>query len=106
MSFNRYARKADKSTQGIVDELRALGYVVAYIDKPVDLMVTHPSWPPNTWRLVECKTPKGKKGEVKLRKDQEKQQEFCSQHGVPYVCTPLAALAWLQTHPIRSAEAS
>jgi hypothetical protein len=104
MGFNRYARRADKSTQGIVDELRALGYTVEYVGRPVDLLVTHPSWPPNTWRLVECKTPKGKKGELKLRADQAKQQAFCATNGVPYVITPVAALTWLQANPIQSAE--
>lgn len=88
--------RSDKSTQDIVDELRALGYTVEFVGRPVDLLVTHPSWPPNVWRLMECKTPKGKKGELKLRKDQERQQQFCAQHGVPYVLSGLSAITWLQ----------
>jgi len=46
MGYNRFARKADTTTQRIVDELRAVGYVVEYIGRPVDIMVSHPTWPP------------------------------------------------------------
>lgn len=96
MSFNRYARKADKSTQQIVDELRALGYTVEYVGKPVDLLVSHATWPLNTWKLIECKTPKGKAGVLKLRADQQKQQDFCAQHGVHYALDGLSAVRYLQ----------
>jgi hypothetical protein len=92
MSFNRYARRADKSTQKIVDELRAVGFTVIHIGRPVDLLVTHAKWGPNVWKLLECKTPKGKKGVLKLRKDQQEQQDFCAEHGVPYVLTSFEAL--------------
>lgn len=92
MSWNRYARRADKSTQKIVDELRAVGYTVVYIDKPTDLLVRKSSWPLNTWKLLECKSHKKANGEVKLRKDQQKQQEFCAEHGVPYVTDSFEAL--------------
>lgn len=95
MAWNRFARKADATTQRIVDELRAVGYRVEHIGRPVDLLVTHPSWPVNTWKLVECKTPKGKRAELKLRKDQQKQQDFCAEHGVPYVMTGEEAIVYL-----------
>lgn len=35
MSFNRFAKRADKTTQQIVDELRALGFHVEHIRHPV-----------------------------------------------------------------------
>jgi len=98
MSFRRPHSKPDASTQTIVDELRAVGYVVIYVSRPTDLLVTHPSWPPNTFRLLECKSPKGKKGVLKLRKDQDDQYRFCMEHGVPYVVTGAGAIMWLQSN--------
>lgn len=98
MSFNRYARKADKTTQQIVDELRALRYTVYHVGRPTDLLVRHPSWPVNAWRLLECKTPKGKKGVLRLRKDQQDQQDFCADHFVPYVLNGLEAVTYLQAN--------
>jgi len=95
MGYNRFARKADTTTQRIVDELRAVGYVVEHIGRPVDIMVSHPTWPPNTWKLLECKSEKLKNGQVKLRKDQEKQRAFCAEHGVPYVLTGEEAIVYL-----------
>lgn len=95
MSFNRYAKRADKTTQQIVDELRAVGYVVKFIGLPVDIMVSHPTWPLNTWKLLECKTPQGKAGVVRMRKDRATQQSFCTEHGVPYVTTGEQALVYL-----------
>lgn len=85
MSFNRYARRADKQTQSIVDGLRAIGYTVEYIDKPVDLAVNHPRMGKNVWKLLECKSRKLKNGQVVLDKRQKDQAEFCAKHEVPYV---------------------
>jgi hypothetical protein len=92
----RYAAKADKTTQQIVDELRALHYTVIHIGRPVDLLVTHGNWPRNTFRLLECKSPKGEKLLVKLRKDQQAQQDFCALHEIPYCTDGLTALTYLQ----------
>lgn len=92
MSWNRHAKRADKSTQKIVDELRALHYVVVHVGRPVDLLVRHPRWPVNTWQLLECKSHKLKSGAPVLDKRQQEQQEFCAEHGVPYVTTSLEAL--------------
>jgi hypothetical protein len=92
MSYLRHARRKDTTTDAIVVELRARGYVVQHIGRPVDLLITHPSWPINTWKLLECKTPSGKEQKLKLRKDQEEQQKFCAEHGVPYAISPLEAL--------------
>ena len=85
MSFNRYAKRPDTVTKSIVEELRARGYVVEYVDKPTDLLVRHPTWPANWFRMLECKSRKKKSGEIVLDKRQKEQQEFCSAHGVPYV---------------------
>jgi len=92
----RYAAKADKTTQGIVDHLRLSGFVVCHIGRPVDLSVTHPSWPKNIWRKIECKSPMGKRGQVWRDARQKKQQEFCALHEIPYVTDGPTALAYLQ----------
>ncbi len=92
LSFNRYARRADKATQQIVDELRALGFHVEHIGRPVDLAIHHSKWGRNCWKFLEVKSNKLKTGSVQLRSDQTKQQEFCKTHGVPYATTTFEAL--------------
>lgn len=99
MSFRYQRSKPDASTQQIVDELRAIGYTVEYHGK-ADLLVTHVNWPPNVWRKLECKTPKGKAQTLKLRKDQEDQQKYCAEHGIPYVLNGLQAITWLLENPL------
>lgn len=78
--------RSDLSQQSIVKELRKLGYFVEIIEEPVDLLVRHLSWPPNIWKVLECKTPT-KTGKLRPRKDQPEQDEFCMRHGVPKVLT-------------------
>lgn len=92
MGFNRYARRADNSTQQIVDELRALGFTVEHIGKPTDLLVTHTKWGVNVWKLLECKSRKKKSGAIVLDKRQKVQRDFCERHGVPYVTDSFEAL--------------
>lgn len=92
MSFKFQKSKPDVTKDAIVEELRNRGYEVHLIGRPVDCLVRHPNWPLNTWRLLECKSPSGKAGTLKLRKDQEDQQKFCAEHGVPYAISPLEAL--------------
>jgi hypothetical protein len=87
--------RPDTTAPAIVEELENRGYIVEKIGRPVDLLVRHPSWPLNTWRLLECKSPSGKAGTLKLRADQEEQQKFCAEHGVPYVMSGFEALAAL-----------
>lgn len=92
MSYKRpQIHRPDTTTSAIVTELRNRGYVVRHIGRPVDLLVTHPNWPHNTWKLLECKSP-SPKGELKLRKDQEDQREFCEKNKVPYALSALEAL--------------
>jgi hypothetical protein len=92
VSFNRYAKRADKTTQQIVDELRALGFHVEHLGLPIDLAIHHPKWGKNTWKFLECKSRKLKSGAVVLDKRQQKQADFCEQFGVPYVTTTFEAL--------------
>jgi hypothetical protein len=92
VSLNRFAKRADKSTQKIVDELRAVGFTVIYLNKPTDLLVTKAAWGPNIWKLLECKSKKKKNGDVVLDKRQTEQRDFCAEHGVPYVTDTFEAL--------------
>lgn len=93
MAFNRYFKRPDSVTQQIVDELRALGFSVIHIGFPVDLAVHHPRWGANVFKLLECKSRRKRRtGEVALDKRQEKQKDFCEEHGVPYVTNTLEAL--------------
>jgi hypothetical protein len=92
MSFNRFAKRADKTTQKIVDELRALGFHVEHIGLPVDLAIHHPKWGRNVWKFLECKSRKLKSGAVVLDKRQQKQADFCERFSVPYVTDGFEAL--------------
>jgi hypothetical protein len=92
VSFNRFARRADKTTQKIVDELRALGFHVEHIGLPVDLAIHHPKWGRNVWKFLEVKSRRKANGDVALDKRQEKQKQFCEQYAVPYVCDGFEAL--------------
>lgn len=93
MAFNRMFKRPDKVTQQIVDELRALGFSVTHIGLPVDLAVHHPKWGSNVFKFLEVKSRrKARSGDVALDKRQEKQKEFCEEHGVPYVTNTIEAL--------------
>lgn len=96
MGFKRQLSKPDATTQKIVDELRAIGFDVIYVNQPVDLLVTHPTWSPNTWRLLEVKSHRLKNGEAKLDKRQQAQRDFCELHSVPYVTDSFEALKYLR----------
>jgi hypothetical protein len=99
VSFLRYARRADTTQPTIVDDLRSCGYTVIVIGKPVDVLVRHPTWPTNTWKLLELKT-KNRKDGYKPRADQLEQAKFCEAQGVPYIFDTEMALTYLQgTNP-------
>lgn len=92
MSYARYARRTDATQEIIVGELRTCGYIVIIIGRPTDLLIHHPNWPRNIWRLLECKSPSGKAQKLRLRKDQEEQRKFCEEHRVPYAISAGEAL--------------
>lgn len=85
MSWKYRKDKPDAVTEKIVGELRGRGYAVELVGKPTDLLIRHPSWPKNWFRMLECKSRKLKNGKVALDKRQKDQAEFCETHGVPYV---------------------
>lgn len=92
MSYTRHARRVDTTQETIVGELRTRGYIVIIIGRPTDLLVRHPTWPHNIWRLLECKSPSGKAQKLQLRKDQDEQRKFCEEHRVPYAISAVEAL--------------
>lgn len=99
MSIRRWAARADKAQPAIVEALRAAGYRVELIRKPVDLAIRHPRWPANRWMLAEAKTPMSKKStQPRKRKDQEEQDQFCKDFAVPRWTTPEQALEELAEH--------
>lgn len=96
MSYRRaQMHRPDATASTTIDAMRKAGYVVEAIGRPVDVLVTHPSWPANIWRLIELKSPQGKAEKLKLRTDQEAQQTFCTLHGVPYLLNGEEAIRWL-----------
>lgn len=85
----KYAAKADKTQQPIIDAIRAAGWEVYLIRKPVDLLCIKGG----RVRLLECKTPTGKRNpSARWRKDQQEQNEFILRTGTPRVTTPEQAL--------------
>lgn len=99
MSYKRpQIHRTDTTQDAIVEELTNRGFIVKRIGRPVDLLIRHPSWPHNIWRLLECKSPSGKQQKLKLRKDQEEQQRFCAEHGVPYAIGAVEALNLMGEH--------
>lgn len=93
--MTRRRHRPDNSQDNIVKALRKIGCIVELIGRPVDGLVTHPSWPSNTWRLVEFKTPT-KAGKLQLKASQVKQKAFVATHAIPYLTTPEMALEWFK----------
>lgn len=89
----KYAAKADTTQQPIIDAVRAAGWEVHLIRKPVDLLCIKGG----EVRLLECKTATGKRNPTaKWRKDQQQQNEFILRTGTPRVTTPEEALQALR----------
>lgn len=86
-----YAKKRDASEPAIVEALEAAGCMV-WKHLPADLLVRVPSDKPGVFRVLECKTPRGKTPKLRLRKDQQEQAEFCAETGTPYVTSDVEAL--------------
>lgn len=100
MSLNRYAAKRDISEPPIVEALEAAGYTVQRLAKPVDLAVRKAWYPRGVNFLLECKTPQGKVGTLRVRKEQVTQNAFVADGGAVKVGTPEAALEALHAFEI------
>lgn len=89
MSIHRHATRVDTTQAAIVDAVRKAGWNVTVLKWPVDLLCDKHS----QVRLLECKTPTGKrKPKARLDKRQVAQAEFCARTNTPYVTTPEEAL--------------
>jgi hypothetical protein len=87
-----YAKKRDASEPAIVEALEAAGCMV-WKHLPADLLVRVPSDKPGVFRVLECKTPQGKRNpSLRLDKRQTEQAEFVAQTGTPYVTSDVEAL--------------
>jgi len=92
LSLNRFAKRRDKSEPPIIAALEGAGFEVWPLDKPCDLAVRKNSWPPGIVQLLECKTPRSKKGTIARDKRQAAQLNFLATTQTPIVRTPLEAL--------------
>jgi Holliday junction resolvase len=89
VSIPRYAARVDATQAEIVEAIRKAGWNVVQLKHPVDLLCDKNG----VIKLLECKTPKGKRSpKLKLRKDQQAQAEFCRRTMTPYVTTAEEAL--------------
>lgn len=91
MSWNRYAKKADDSQQDILDGLKKAGYRYWVIQWPDDILVWHPRFGANWFRMLSAKTLDAK-GRFRKRNDQKDQDEFCATTGTPRVGTAEQAI--------------
>lgn len=93
MSLNRYAKRRDTSEGPIIDALERAGFHVYQLDEPCDLLLWRPDMGPGNFRMLEVKTPYGKKApKARTDKRQEAQMNFIQTTGTPIVTTPLEAL--------------
>lgn len=92
----RYAAKSDISQPKIVEDLRKAGYSVWNIKLPDDLLVWHPKFGANNFRMLSVKTADAK-GRVKERGDRKKQNAFCALTGVPRVSNSEQALEAMES---------
>lgn len=91
----RRAAKSDASQAPILEGLRAAGYQCWVIEWPDDILVWHPRFGANWFRVISAKTPDAK-GRIKERKDQPEQNAFVAMTGVPRVGTPEHAIAAME----------
>lgn len=89
--MRHYARKIDTTQTAIVNAVRAAGWQVFFIREPADLLC----FKAGIWRVLECKSPRNKRGDPKRDKRQAKQDAFLAATNTPCVTTPEAALAEL-----------
>jgi len=88
VSLSRYAKKRDNAEAVIVEAIRKAGWRVWLLDKPCDLVC----WKDGSFRCLEVKTIRGKKGQVYADARQARQAEFLELTGVTIVKTPEEAL--------------
>lgn len=99
----RRASKRDLVEREIIDGLARYGVHAWQLDFPCDLACWHSRWGPGNFKLLEVKTPHGKrKPKARLDKRQEAQNEFIALTGTPIVTDLSTALAALGLIPSTS----
>lgn len=91
---HRYAQvtRRDASEPSIVDALEKAGWEI-WKRLPTDLLCLKRIRGELVVKLVEVKTPKGKKNpKAVIDKRQVEQNEFLARHEIPRTCTPIDAL--------------
>ena len=95
MSLRRWAARSDSSRSLIVEAIRKAGWRVWDIRWPVDVLCWRRD---KGFRCLEIKTDKGKrKQRIVIDKRSTDQNEFIELTGTPRVCTPEAALEFLNS---------
>lgn len=95
--MRRYAMKQDISQPVILEGLRKAGYQCWVIGWPDDILVWHPRFGSNWFRMISAKTLDAK-GRLPKRNDQEDQDAFVAMTGTPRVGTA--------EHAIKAMEAA
>lgn len=91
MRYTRRAARRDDSEPEIVSALEKAGWEV-HRELPVDLLCLKRVGNTVKVRLLECKTPQGKAGKARKRKDQPEQLAFCERWEVPKPTSAFEAL--------------
>lgn len=87
--------RKDDAEAPIVQDLTEKAGFKTWDALPDDRLVWHPRFGRNWFRILSIKTP-DEKGRIRLRRDQQAQDEFCALTGVPRVGTTEQALAELE----------
>lgn len=91
MRYTRRAAKRDVAEPVIVAALERAGWEV-HRELPVDLLCLKRVGNVVKVRLLECKTPQGKAGKARKRKDQPEQLAFCERWNVDKPTSAFEAL--------------
>jgi hypothetical protein len=81
VKYRRFNAKRDESEPAIVEALEKAGWEV-HRELPVDLLCLKRDGNTVKVRLLECKSPQGKAGKARKRKDQPEQLAFCERWNV------------------------
>lgn len=92
MRYRGYNAKRDDAEPDVVEALEKAGWEI-HREMPVDLLCLKRVAGALVIKLVEVKTPKGKKNpKARIDKRQVEQNEFLERHQIPRTCTAVDAL--------------
>jgi hypothetical protein len=102
----RWAAKSDTARKEIVEGLRRHGVHVWDIRLPADLLCWHFRWGPGNFRVLEVKTPQGKRvPKPRFDKRQVAQTDFLALTGATVVTDLSGALSALGLIPLPATSA-